>query len=115
MVSMPAHIFHPGDACSCTAVVCNATGSTLFGYPLFVILDVYGSYFFAPSFGPYDNYMQQYPEFAAGETMVEVLPAFEWPAGVGSAGGLMWYGALTDPVVTNLFGKLGTWEFGWEN
>ncbi len=111
---MPSHLFRPGDVCSCTAVVCNVSGSVLSGYPLFVILDVYGSYYFAPSFIPFDNYLVLHPAFEIGRTVVEVLPAFNWPSGVGSAGGLLWYGALTNPAMTELYGELSTWEFGWE-
>jgi len=108
-------MFSDGDPCNCYAVICNAEWITLQGYPLFVILDVYGSYFFAPSFNTtFDNYLDAYPEIYQGEMVVEVIGDFEWPSGVGSASGLMWYGALTTPEMTELFGQLGTFEFGWE-
>ena len=112
-VLMPAHMFAVGDECFCRATVCNPTGDVLSGYPLFVILDVYGSYYFAPSFGSYDNYLDIHPEFAAGETAIDVIRPFDWPPGTGTASGLKWYGALTDAEVTEVIGDVGTWEFGW--
>lgn len=111
---MPSQMFHTGETCSCMVRACNATGATLSGYPLFVVLDVYGSYYFAPSFGSFDNYLIDYPVFEPGLTEITVLPAFEWPSGVGSASNIVWYTAFTDPGISQLFGALGSWSFGWE-
>ncbi len=105
---MPSNLFHQGDPCSCTAIVCNLEGHTIEGYPLFVILDVYGSHFFAPSFSPvFDNYLESNPAFAEGKTEIVVLPEFNWPEISGSAYGIKWYGAMTNPAMTDLFGTLG--------
>ncbi|MCD4652449.1 hypothetical protein K8T06_00765 [bacterium] len=96
-------------------VVCNANDYDLELYPLFVILDVYGSLYWAPSFNDiYDNYLELYPKFSPGETVITVLPEFSWPRGIGTAYGLFWYGALTDPEITDIFGISGMFEFGWE-
>lgn len=111
---MPSHLFHPNDPCACLVTVCNATGSTLINYPLFVILDVYGTYFFAPSFNQiFDNYLLLFPEYPINETEVTVLPGFVWPSGCGNASGIYWYAALTDPSFSNIFGEMDEWEFGW--
>jgi hypothetical protein len=106
-------MFGAGDACACRVDVCNATGETMTGYPLFVVLDVYGSYFFAPSFSDYDNYLASHPSFEPGSTQIEVLPEFNWPGGVGSTDGLNWYAAFTDQAITQLFGEMDIWTFGW--
>ncbi|MBN1356485.1 hypothetical protein JXA40_09530 [bacterium] len=111
---MPSHMFRAGDVCACKAAVCNSGPDPLAGYPLFVILDVFGSYFFAPSFNTeFDWYLNDYPSFPTGSTVVNVLPAFTWPE-AGTAAGLMWYAALTDPNITGLHGEMDAWEFGWE-
>jgi len=110
---MPAHEFAPGEMCACIVTICNAEGSSM-GYPLFVILDVFSSYYFAPSFSDFDNYLATYPQFDPGNTVVEVLPYFEWPTDVGAANGLYFYAALTDPGFTSIVGKMDQWEFGWE-
>lgn len=112
---MPSVLFHEGDNCSCLAQVCNATGSELIGYPLFVVLDIYGSYYFAPSFTSYDHYLAVYPQFAQGQTTVEVLPDFNWPANVGAASGITWIGVLTNPDISAMFGESGSWTFGWDS
>ena len=114
-VKMPSTLFHAGDVCNCIVTVCNAEAFTLSNYPLFVILDVYGSYFFAPSFNMvFDNYLQMHNQFPPGETQVTVLDNFDWPAGVSPASNIVWYGALTNPGITELFGSYGTFSFGWE-
>ena len=83
-------------------------------YPLFVILDVFQNYFFAPSFNDvFDNFLEQNPTFPEGETSVQVLPSFTWPSGAGTADGIVWYGALTNPAMTGLFGLMDTFTFGW--
>ncbi len=112
-IDMPSEYFTAGDTFYCSVTVGNATGSEIRGYPLFVILDVYGSYFFAPSFSEFDHYGEQYPGFAPGLTRVDVLPAFEWPDGVGNAAGVMWYAALTTPEIDAIFGTLDSKAFGW--
>ncbi|MBN1356497.1 metallophosphoesterase [bacterium] len=109
-VWMPSHVFYPADACSTRVTVCNAEGYDLADYPLFVILDVYGMYFFAPSFSDFDYYIKIFP---TGNTTVEVIPEFTWPEGCGSTSGILWISALTNPEITLLFGELGIWEFGW--
>lgn len=107
-------MFGPDDICSCKVLVCNAEGYAIEGHPLFVILDVYGMYFFGPSFSQeFDNYLASHPVFYPGLAEVEVIPAVHWPSGVGSATGIRWLGALTDPQISQLFGKMDVCEFGW--
>lgn len=114
-IIMPSQIFETNDVCWCHAKVCNMEATPLDGYPLFVILDVYGSLFWAPSFNTtFDNYLDLYGSFAPGMTSVEVLPEFPWPGGTGSANGIFWYGALTDPAITDLYGTFSSFEFGWQ-
>jgi len=114
-VEMPLEVFHAGDICWCRAVVCNAGDTPLDGYPLFVILDVYGSLYWAPSFNTtFDHYLALYSSFPPGSTVVEVLPSFPWPDNTGTASGLLWYGALTNPEITDIFGDFDVVTFGWE-
>jgi Calcineurin-like phosphoesterase len=109
---MQSDIFHPGDTCSCHVIVCNAEGYGLAEYPLFVILDVYGHLFFAPSYNQTFDYYDL-GIIPAGSSRIDVLDEFAWPEDCGSANGIQWYAALTDPAITRLFGELGMWEFGW--
>ena len=108
-------LFHTGDTFACTAHVCNNTGDILTGYPLLVLLDVYGSLFWAPSFTQeFDCFLDDYPSFPEGTTNVEVLPSFAWPPDAGSAQGIRFYAALTDPAIHILIGHWDMAEFGWE-
>jgi aminopeptidase N len=113
---MPGTLFTPGDTCSCRVFVTNAETDSLEMYPLFVILDVFGSYYFAPTFSEYDTYLALYPSFSTGVTEIEILPEFEWPGGeTGTVSGVRWYAALTDPGITGIFGSMDMWEFGWDD
>ncbi len=111
-IEMPAAYFTAGDPFYCQAVVCNAETGELTGYPLFVILDIMGTYYFAPGFSAFEYYTQTFP---MGDTTIDVLSEFAWPQGAGTFSGAMFYGALTDPDITSLFGTLGTVTFGWGN
>jgi hypothetical protein len=111
---MPAHFFRPGDECWCKATVCNAEGEPLNGYPLFVILDIHGFYFFAPSMRPFiDNYIDELPVIPEGSTEITVIPGFLWPENAGTLRRIVWYGFMTDPELTKVIGDMGIWRFGW--
>ncbi len=109
-IFMPSHDYEAGDECYCDVVVCNPGPETMADVPVFVLLDVYGSYFFAPGFTEFDHYtMTIEPEL----TVINVLPPFSWPSGAGAASGVKWYAAMTDAGVTTLVGEFDMFEFGW--
>lgn len=112
---MPGHTFHPGDRCMCKVTVCNATGKELRGLPLFVILDAFGSYYFAPSFSSYDHYLDMYGSFMPGQTDIDVLHEFIWPDGAGEGSGIVFHAALTNPSITQISGSMDSWMFGWSD
>ena len=107
---MPASEFAPGDLCACHLYICNPGAIAMENVPVFALLDVYGSYFFAPAFSSFDHYTEDVPP---GMTHITVLPSFNWPEGAGSASGIRWYAAMTDDAITTLIGTLGQFEFGW--
>ena len=113
-LEMPATEFHTGDPCYLLASVCNQTGITISGYPLFVILDVFGSYWFAPSWISLEDGIDSYnQDFVVGLSSITVIPEFEWPGDVGSGSNIVFWGAMTDPGITELFGTYDYWTFGW--
>ncbi len=109
-ITMPAHSFSPGDTASCSVSVWNAGNSLLKDYPLFVILNVFGSYYFAPGFSEMDYYKWT---FFPGLTELTVIPAFTWPDNAGSASNILWYAFLTNPEMTALASEIGIFDFGW--
>ncbi len=109
-INMPAESFAPGDTFYCDITVCNPGPDTYSDIPLFMILDVYGVYYFAPSFTTDLDY---YPfvTLEPGEQKVQVLEPFEWPqAGEGAA---IWYSAMTNPEITELLGIMDQKNFDW--
>ncbi len=108
---MPSDVFHAGDPCACNVTVANPGPETYTDVPLFVILDVYGTYFFWPDFSDF-NY-QNLETLAPGINEYVVLPEFPWPEVSGNVSGILWYAAMTNAGITELFGTLDMWEFGW--
>ncbi|MBN1550729.1 hypothetical protein JW979_04650, partial [bacterium] len=107
---MPANYFWPGMPCACTVFICNPQPGNLVDVPLFVILDVYGIYFFAPSFSSFDY---ESVTIGTGWTRFDVIPPFAWPENSGSATNIIWYAALTDMDITTILGHYDSFVFGW--
>ncbi len=113
-ITLPGRRFKPGDAFSVWTTICNSTHKTLVGYPVFVILDINQTYFFAPSFTTFDNYLFDYPKLPPGQTMIPVVPEFSWPSGIPASAGIRFHAALLTPDMRDLIGSIDTWEFAWE-
>jgi hypothetical protein len=109
-IEMPSANYNPGDTCYCRVLLCNPGSETYVDMPVFVILDVYGSYFFAPTFSDFDHYTVTLP---AGSQTQDVLPEFSWPTGAGNASGIYFYAGMTDSEITELIGDYDAFMFGW--
>lgn len=109
-VNMPSHQFYAGDRSSCSVSVWNVENTTPCDSRLFVILDIRGELYCAPSFTSFDYYSGC---FENGMTEISVIPEFTWPSGVGSATGLVWYAALVNSEMTELASEIGVFDFGW--
>ncbi len=110
---MPAHFFGTGDTCACAVNVCNPNWNSWNGYPLFVILDLAGHYYFAPDFIDYDNYLDRRPYFEPGNTEITVLGHFPWPDNAGSFTNACFWAGVTDPGISTIIGEMDCWEFSW--
>jgi hypothetical protein len=113
-LEMPAAWFQPGDPCYLEARLTNP-GDTLENLRLFVLLDVFGQYYFGPSWAPYPQALDWWTirRLNRGAETMTIIPEFTWPADSGSASGLRFIGALTDEAVSGLIGEAGVWEFGF--
>jgi len=107
---MPSHQYYPGDACWLLAYICNP-GSLIESAPVFVLLEVAGAYWFAPSWSQNPDHWTM--NLAPDITGIPVLARFTWPAGVGAATGLRFHAAITDAAVTQVLGDYDTWEFAF--
>lgn len=108
---MPAHTFTGGDPFYLVADICNAESSALTGYPLFIILDISGAYWFAPDWSQDVGYYAG--RFERGLRRITVIPEFQWPNNAGSAADIRFWGAFTTPDITDLFGDYSMWQFSW--
>jgi len=111
-IDMPSDYYRGGDEFYLNVYLCN-TDSVEYEVPLFVILDVGGALFFAPSFSAFDKYDVILPPNQ--QTVQVVLPPFNWPSGVGTASGLNIYAGMTNPQMSQLFGDMDIFTFGWGN
>jgi hypothetical protein len=111
-IEMPLEDYGPGDSCYTDVTICNPGTETYEDVPVFVILDVYGLYFFAPSFSDFDYYTR---DVTPGLVVINVLPTFTWPPGAGTAAGINWYAAMTNAAITELFGEMDIFTFGWHS
>ncbi len=111
-IEMPSSDYHPGDTCYCNVYLCNTTQETHVNTPIFVVLDVYGNYFFAPSFSETeaDHYTR---DVQPGRDVIEVLQVFTWPENAGSAENIIWYAAMTNQEMTELWGEMDMFTFSW--
>ncbi len=109
-IDMPSNEFHPGDRFYCNVNLCNPGPDTYENIPLFVILDVYGTFYFAPTFNAYDHYALT---LNIGEQTQVVIAEFPWPSGTGSATGIHFYAGLTDHAISELLGNYDMFTFGW--
>jgi hypothetical protein len=111
---MPSHRFQAGDLCFLDAEICNAGEAPLEGFPLFVVLEYHGSFWFAPSWRSLDEGIDYYLlDHPVGRTVLRIIEPFVWPADVGEAEGLVFWGALTTPDLGGIVGQMGSWTFGW--
>lgn len=111
-IDMPDVVFQAGETCWCRVTVTIAGADPLVNHPLWVILDVYGDLFFAPSFS---SEADAWPgPWSPGITEISVLDPFTWPETALSAAGIYWYAALTTPDASSIYGKWDSFEFGWE-
>jgi len=116
MLKMPSHHFNPGDTFSLKTFICNTNSTTLTGYPLFIILDIFSEYWFAPSWISTSEGIDWYIRiFPPGLTTIIVIPEFSWPSGAQNIDGIIFWGAMTDPGMANLYGSMDSWEFGWSD
>ncbi|MCD4652790.1 hypothetical protein K8T06_02525, partial [bacterium] len=102
-IIMPSHEYFSGDNCRLDMLLCNTSQMPISDHLLFVILDIYGMYFFGPGF-TLDFDVYNLPDLLPGEKMLEIIPDFLWPSSCGSADQIYWYAAMTTPDTFEIVG-----------
>ncbi len=110
-LEMPTTYFREGDPCRLTAQITNHSNQDLEQIPLFVILDVYGEYWFWPTWTQTGEY--QLIDIPMGLQEHTIIEPFTWPPNTGSAIHVIFWGALTKTDFSDVLGTFGFWEFGW--
>ena len=110
LISIPDHYFYPGREFYCKVDVYAYSGSVYSHLPLFVILEVGGMFFCAPSFSAFDYYLIEIPPVSQ---RITVLDTFRWPENAGFGSGIIWYSAITDPEMIRVISNIDFWNMGW--
>jgi hypothetical protein len=77
---------------------------------LYIALDVANNFFFWPSWGTaVDN--ARINIRAEEQREENIIPAFQWPSGVGALSGLHFYGMMTEPDSWTIVGDLAIVTF----
>ncbi|MGB4098271.1 MAG: hypothetical protein WBM02_02545 [bacterium] len=110
---------HPGDEFSIIGYLDNPD-APLAHVATFFILEVYGKFWFWPSWVYFDY--PEYPEIdfeyidvPTGTTEIIVIPPFEWPdTGQDIVTGLGFYGAMLNPEMNDIMGEIAikSWGYG---
>jgi hypothetical protein len=97
-ISLNQRYYAPGDRFLLTNQVTNPGAAR--EVDLYIILDVWGEYWFWPSWTQSVDHASRSlpPEAAMGETILD----FEWPAGAGAADGLIFWSGILDAGTTDL-------------
>lgn len=108
-LALSGTMFHPGEAFVLSMTIRN--DEIFRRMAQFVVLDVYGLYFFYPGW-------TQEVDWSVVDllsTEVREIPVLEfiWPSGAGSASGLKFYGAGTSVIDFSLLSNLAVTEFGY--
>ena len=120
-LQMPSTHYEPGDLFYLDAEIVNDEGRTLYSIPLFVILELYGEFYFYPSwvhFAPpnfnYDYYL--FSSIEPGSFVQEIIPDFYFPEINMELKNVKFYGAILNSEFNQILGHLDiiTWEFEGE-
>ena len=103
--------FQAGDLFELSVDITNPNSSSQNG-DLYVVLDVYGSYYFAPT---WSQNLDSIPiQVNGNDTYSNTLLSFTWPSGAGSASGIFFYSVVTFPNTFDLFSNLDSVQFCFE-
>ncbi len=102
--------FTSGDIFKLRAQCMGNPGDTI--ADLYVILDVYGNYWFHPDWSVPPDYESL--NLNENHPVVSFILDFTWPSNIqGSADGLCFWGAILDPATSDLIGDFDRVEFGY--
>ena len=108
-LNMPSTWFETGDVFGLNRSVINGSNQ-LASFDEYVILDVFGSYWFAPAWTEVPDF--QLMSVNASDADVEKIFHFEWPEVEGDISGIRFWGGIVAPGTSDLI-DYDMAEFGW--
>ena len=82
---------------------------------VYIILDVFGSYWFWPSWTPFPPAIDyDLRDIRHGISQTEEIIAFTVPDGVSPVAGIVFWGGMLKPNTAILWGRVARVEFGFE-
>ncbi len=111
-LEMPSHSFRHPDVCWLKAVVVNKKRDIV-GFPLFVILECGGVYWFWDEWTTAVDYkVMDFPVNPHLE--ITVIEEFIWPFSINTSPiTAHFYGAILTPDMNDIVGDLGSWDFNF--
>ena len=92
--------FYPGDTFSLSTSIQNPNSSEQSG-DFYLVLDVYGSYFFYPTWT--SDLQNEFITVPANDTLNKDILTFTWPSGAGSASDIYFHSIVTKPGTFDVF------------
>lgn len=112
---IPSDIFRPGDPFEVKALISSPV-QAMPDTSVFVLLDVFGNIYCAPSFSPAEQNPDHYSiDIPQGLSTLQVIPGFTFPEVFGSAYGLCFHAFMTDPSMSGIIGRMDSYYFGYES
>ncbi|MCD4655830.1 hypothetical protein K8T06_18065 [bacterium] len=108
-LTLSQDIFQFGDEFILSALITNP-GPILVDQPFVVLLDVFGSYFWYPSWS--NEFECDLIHVGIGESQQNILN-FSWPEIEGTGNGIRFYSALLTSNYSAILGSYDMQEFGW--
>lgn len=111
---MPRNHYSSGDPFWVTAELTHI-GNTLSDIRLFILLEVFGVYYFGPAWQAYPPAIDWWTirTLESGSTYLDAIPVFLWPENTGTIENLTFTGAITDEDITTIYGSISTRTFGF--
>jgi hypothetical protein len=117
-LELATDLVHPGDMFWVKGYLENKSGP-LRQVPTFFMLEIYGVFYFWPSWATYDPPEStgidfRFEDVPHGSRIIEVMPEFIWPdTGQASLGGMVFYGAMLTQDMSAILGEMAVEEWGF--
>lgn len=113
-MEMSETVFFPGDMFILWVEIGNLSAEAI-TFDEYILLDVFGDYWFWPRFLQLPEIDFETHTMQAGETLLEQDALhFDWPNVESTVSGLFFYGMLFEPGTFNPLSPLAMVEFGWD-